>query len=194
MRGPETEKNDLSRRWSCGLCTSFYERYMHGRGLDIGYRGSLEKADPVLETAIGIDLDYPGYDGLTLPFHPESQDYVFSSHCLEHVHRPGAYIKEWFSVLKVGGYLVLIVPHKFLYEKKNSLPSRYNQDHKRFYTPMSLLVEVESALPPNTYRVRHLRDNDEGYNYSIPPEKHADGCYEIELVIQKIQEPLWRIE
>lgn len=194
MRGPETEKSHKSRSWSCGARTSFYERYMGGRGLDVGYRGSLENADPVLETAIGIDIDYPGYDGLVLPFQPESQDYVFSSHCLEHLNSPYSYIREWFNVLKLGGYLILIVPHQHLYEKKQERPSRYNEDHKRFYTPAYLLQEVEIALPPNTYRIRHLQDNDIGYDYSIPPEIHANGCYEIELVIQKIKEPTWKIE
>jgi hypothetical protein len=48
-------------------------------------------------------------------------------------------------------------------------------------------------LQPNTYRVRHLRDNDENYTYHIGPEAHAGGGYEIELVVQKIDKPKWNL-
>ena len=83
------------------------------------------------------------------------------------------------------------MPHQCLYEKKAAPPSRWNEDHKRFYTPGSLLAEFEESLPPNGYRIRHLTDNDLGYLYDIGPEQHAAGCYEIELVIQKIRPPAW---
>ena len=95
---------------------------------------------------------------------------------------------EWFRVVRVGGFIVLTVPHHYLYEKKHCLPSRWNADHKRFYTPASLLMDVESALESNTYRVRSLLDNDTGFNYSINSLEHSVGCYEIELVIEKIAE------
>jgi len=49
------------------------------------------------------------------------------------------------------------------------------------------------SLRPNTYRVRHLRDNDDGYSYGIGPEMHAGGGYEIELVVQKIAPPAWEL-
>jgi tetratricopeptide (TPR) repeat protein len=84
-----------------------------------------------------------------------------------------------------------VVPHQFLYEKRRSLPSSFNADHKRFYTPGLLLGEFEASLRPNTYRVRHLRDNDDNYTYEIGPGIHSGGGYEIELVVQKIIPPRW---
>jgi hypothetical protein len=54
-----------------------------------------------------------------------------------------------------------------------------------------LLREFEASLPPNGYRVRHLADNDLGYLYQIGTEQHAAGCYEIELVVEKITAPGW---
>lgn len=183
--GIETGKSHEQRTRS-----GFYEKYMQGEGLDIG-----PNRDPVLPTAIGVDKNYPDYDGVTLPFPSKSKDYVYTSHCLEHIpsSQVTGILREWFRVLKVNGYLVITVPHQFLYEKRQSLPSRYNPDHKRFYTPESLLDEIEVSLDVNTYRVRHLRDNDDGYDYSIPPERHSKGCYEIELVLQKITPPEWRL-
>ena len=61
-------------------------------------------------------------------------------------------------------------------------------------TPASLLAEFEMALRPNSYRVRHLLDNDDGYRYDADPNGHPWGCYEIELVVEKIAEPSWTVE
>ena len=137
-------------------------------------------------------MDYPGYDGLRLPFPNDSQDAVYSSHCLEHIPNSNAALAEWYRVLRLGGYIVLAVPHQWLYERKATVPSRFNRAHQRFYTPASLLAEVENALPAGGYRVRLLRDNDVGFNYEVPPHQHAGGCYEIELVIEKIAFPAYR--
>ena len=188
MRGPETERSHKIR-----IENGFYAQYMSGTGLDIGYKGSIKDAEPVLSTAIGIDINYPNYDGINLPFKTESQDYVFASHCLEHIKDYQTTIKEWFRVLKVNSYLVIMVPHKFLYEKKAKLPSKWNEDHKRFYTPASLLKEIEESLVPNSYRVVHLIDNDRSFDYTVGPERHSNGAYEIELVVKKIQRPSWDI-
>ena len=43
----------------------------------------------------------------------------------------------------------------------------------------------------NGYRVRHLIDNDVGYDYDRPPEVEPRGNYEVELVVQKIRRPQW---
>jgi SAM-dependent methyltransferase len=174
--------------------SGFVARYLSGANiLDIGYRGYLHNAVPIVPQAIGIDLEYPGYDGKTLPFENDSQDAVFSSHCLEHIADYKGALREWYRVLRVGGFMVIAVPHQFLYEKRNALPSRWNLDHKRFYTPASLMTEVESALAPNTYRLRHLIDNDLGFTYQAPPEHHSAGSYEIEMVLEKIAPPRWSI-
>jgi hypothetical protein len=102
---------------------------------------------------------------------------------LEHAPEPLPVIGDWHRALKVGGFIAAVVPHQFLYEKRRDLPSNWNPDHKRFYTPARLLAEFEQALQPNSYRARHLADKDDGYNYALDPGVHADGCYEIELVV-----------
>jgi SAM-dependent methyltransferase len=167
--------------------SGFFLKYMSGNGLDIGYKGYLkDKVEPILPTALGIDLDYPAYNGIYLPFSSNSQDYVYNSHVLEHIENYHLVIRDWFRVIKPKGYLIIVVPHQWLYEKKATLPSRFNADHKRFYTAASLLREIEDSLNPNTFRIRHLRENDEGHDYDQPPEKHSNWLYEIECVIQKL--------
>ena len=172
------------------LDSGFIRTYLGGsKILELGYKGDDPKALPIVEGAIGIDLDYPGYDGIHLPFADGSQDAVYSSHCLEHISDYRNALSDWFRVLKTGGYLVIAVPHQYLYEKKAALPSLWNGDHKRFYTPARLLAEIEESLPVNSYRVRHLMDNDADFDYRIPPSQHSAGCYEIEVVLQKIERP-----
>ncbi len=189
--GLESRKS-FADKWRAG----FWARYVTGPAiLDIGFRGFLgddqPEAMPILDGAIGIDLDYPGYDGRTLPFPDNSQDAVYSSHCLEHIADYIGAIQDWYRVLKPGGHMIIVVPHAHLYERARQPPSAWNPDHKRFYTPASLLAEIEQALAPNSYRVRHLADNDTSYDYTLPKNQHPTGCLEIELVIQKRDRPEW---
>lgn len=175
------------------LKEGFFDRFMQGVGIEIGYRGYENDVHPILPECIGVDLDYPGYDGKTLPFETGSVNYVYSSHCLEHISNFSEALNEWMRVVRVGGYLIVSVPHAWLYEKKKSLPSYHNADHKRLYTPASLLLEIEQSLPVNSYRVRYLSDNDTDFDYSIPPGTHSHGTYEITVVLQKIERPNWEL-
>lgn len=59
--------------------------------------------------AMPVDIKAPG-DGL--PLLDESQDFVISSHVLEHFPDPIKALKEWYRVVKTGGYIFMIVPHK----------------------------------------------------------------------------------
>ena len=66
-------------------------------------------------------------------FADESMDFVFSSHLLEHIENTQAALTEWWRVLKVGGYLVLYLPHAGLYP--NIGEEGANPDHKHDFVP-----------------------------------------------------------
>lgn len=175
----------------------FWSRFITGpKVLDIGFKGALgaQGVVPIVEGAIGIDLDYPGYDGRTLPFGDNTRDAVYSSHCLEHIPDFIKSIQEWYRVVRMGGHIITVVPSKQLYERRWRPPSKRNASHMRFYTPAALLAEFEQALAANSYRVRHLKENDTGYDYDSSPDRPPAGCYEIELVIEKIRGPAWQLE
>ena len=71
-------RGEVSKDFVRRLRDGFFSRYLSGeKVLDIGFRG-YEGSAPILPHAIGIDLDFPGYDGITLPFPEESVDAVFS--------------------------------------------------------------------------------------------------------------------
>jgi SAM-dependent methyltransferase len=174
------------------MSNGFMAKYLSGASiLDIGFRGGDPEAVPITESAIGIELDYPGYDGTHLPFPDESQDAVLAAHVLEHIPNYQEVLREWHRVLRIGGYLVIMVPHRYLYERRCDLPSRWNGDHKRFYTPGSLLAEIEESLPVNGFRVRHVLDNDYEFNYQDPLDAAPRGNFEIELVLERITPPAW---
>ena len=78
-----------------------------GIGYDIGYG----EEDWKLEGAIGIDIkDGSPFDAYCLP--EEKVDYIYSSHCLEHLSDWIKALVYWVSKLKAGGNLVLYLPHK----------------------------------------------------------------------------------
>ena len=175
--------------------TGFFNKYMKGVGLDIGFQGYVgSNIVPILPGATGIDIGYPGYDGITLPFADKTQDYVFSSHCLEHISDYKNAMQDWYRVVKTNGYIIIIVPHQFAYEKRKELPSRWNRDHKRFYTLAKLVSEIEEALDPNTYRIVSAKDRTNDDLVKYPPKVHSNGPYEIEVVVRKINKPEWDLE
>jgi len=193
----EPPATEAGKAYPLRLATGFLDRFCGGETvLDVGFTGySNPDNKPSLPGAIGVDINYPGYDGLHLPWADQTVDCVFSSHCLEHIEFHQEVIMDWYRVLKIGGYIVCIVPSRELYEKKKFPPSRFSRfAHKRFYTPAGLVREFEEVLTSNSYRVRHLNENDHAFDYSIEPELHSAGCYEIEIVIQKISKPTWTIE
>lgn len=140
---------------------------LHGRILDIG-----AGADPVHPDAVAYDLAH-GDANCIREFAPESFDCVYSSHCLEHMHDPVATLGNWWTLVRPGGHLFLIVPDEDLYEQ-GVFPSRFNDDHKSTFTigkkqswsPRSYnLFELIRDLP--RARILTLNLNDIGYRRGV---------------------------
>jgi len=163
----------------------FFTRYCVGQGLDIGYGGDL-----LADNCRGWDLE----DGDAQHLHglPDDQfDFVYSSHTLEHMSDVTVALRNWWRVVKPGGFLLLYLPHRDLYEKSETLPSRWNPDHNCFFLP-------DEDEPPDTiglrsliskclekHRIIYIKSCDEGHTIT-DPNKHSDGEYSIETVVQKL--------
>lgn len=162
----------------------FFDKYCQGRGLDIGYGG-----DPVVANAQGWDFEH-GDAQLLKGLDDASFDFVYSSHLLEHLPDTELTLQNWWRVIKPGGYLILYIPHRDLYEKKTELPSRFNPDHEHFFLPdrdeppHTLGVEplIKRVLPDA--EVIYSRTCDEGY-VNPGDELPSQGEYSIELVARK---------
>ncbi|MFQ5994992.1 MAG: methyltransferase domain-containing protein [Acidiferrobacterales bacterium] len=162
----------------------FFECYCQGQGLDIGYGG-----DPVVAEVTGWDFEHGDAQYLQ-GLEDESFDFVYSSHLLEHLTDCGLALRNWWRVLKPGGFLILLLPHRDLYEKKVRLPSRFNDDHKHFFLP-------DRDDPPDTIGLvpllnRTLADLeliycktcDKGY-VNPGTELPSEGEFSIEAVARK---------
>ena len=130
-------------------------QYTGGTGVDIGC--GLNK---IHSSAIGVDMRLGNKDfgyayGANIRYRPEkpylelpwfadeSLDFVFSSHCLEHIIDPVKSVKEMRRVLKKGGYLVIILPDDRYYPRIGEKGA--NPDHKMDYRPERLVSFVRQA-------------------------------------------------
>jgi SAM-dependent methyltransferase len=140
---------------------------LQGAGIDIGCG-----VDPVTLSARRFDLEDGDANKIT-EYVKEKFDFVFSSHCLEHMHNPQAALLEWYQLVKPGGYLFFIVPDEDLYEQ-GVFPSRFNSDHKATFTiskikswsPKSYNVfDLARSLP--SAEILKLALNDLGYDRAL---------------------------
>jgi len=162
----------------------FFEKYCQGKGLDVGYGGDL-----LAENCRGWDIEDGNAE--TLNGLKESEfDFVYSSHTLEHVEDAVSTLRVWWKVVKPGGYLILYLPERDLYERKKVLPSNWNETHKRFFLfDRDELPDTVGVVPLirrslSSYDIVEAKVCNEGYG--VPePNKQSIGEYSIEVVIHK---------
>jgi predicted SAM-dependent methyltransferase len=104
----------------------FANYYCKGFGYDIGFC----KEEWKFPNARGIDLSMnDGYNANNLP--DQEVDYIYSSHCLEHVGNWIETLEYWISKLKSNGILFLYLPD---FSQKYWRPWN-NKKHKHCLTP-----------------------------------------------------------
>lgn len=170
----------------------FFAKFCQGQGIDIGCGN-----DPVLPEVAGWDL--VNGDAQYMAGVPDSTyDFVYSSHCLEHLRDPYVAIKNWWRILKPGGFLIVQVPDEDLYEQ-GVFPSRFNSDHKFSFTISKSKswskksINVTSLFKGlKNHKVVYLNLCDTNYDYSSPSnvDQTADRRkgveVSIEFVVQKL--------
>jgi SAM-dependent methyltransferase len=188
MLGRKTTQAETSKAHGRRDSEGFFKLYCQGIGLDIGYGGDL-----LAHNCRPWDIEHG--DALHLrPLEDESFDFVYSSHTLEHMPEPSMALKNWWRVLKPGGYLILYIPHRDLYEKKRELPSRWNPDHKFYFLideddpPVTLGIVPLIRRSLSEAKIIYARACREGFSFT-DPDVHSDGEYSIEVVTQKQPRP-----
>ena len=162
----------------------FFNEYCNGAGLDIGYGGDL-----IAPGCRGWDFEDGDAQYLS-GLENESFDYVYSGHTLEHMVDAAISLENWWRVLKPGGYLILYLPHRDLFEKRKTLPSHWNHDHKRFFLldreeePDTIGVIPLIARTLSDYEINYAKVCDEGFvDHGF--ESASEGEYSIEVVLKK---------
>lgn len=87
---------------ACQFIAPMALQFCKGDGLDVG------SGPWPLPGARSVEIRSGG-DAMALP--PEWYDYIFSSHCLEHLDDPIAALEHWKTRLTKGGVLFLYLPH-----------------------------------------------------------------------------------
>lgn len=121
------------------------EPYCQGAGVDIASQG-----DAVVPWAMSFDLPEPEFSRYSsgqpakgpihlrghaekLPFDGGSLDFVYSSHLLEDFADPLPILAEWTSCVRIGGYIVILVPDKELWNAAIAKGQPPNCAHQHEY-------------------------------------------------------------
>lgn len=107
----------------------FASEYCRGVGFDVG----CNRTEWAYPGSIPIDLLFNNgrYHAMNLPLLLDGADYIFSSHCLEHLHDWVDVLEYWHSQLKVGGFVFLYLPD---FSQSYWRPW-HNKKHKNIFMP-----------------------------------------------------------
>lgn len=116
-----------------------------GEGVDIGC-GKEEWCFPdatPIEKSFSFDMDSVKDDAHNLP--KNNYNYIFSSHCLEHLDNYVTTLNYWVSCLKTEGVLFLYLPHPdCLYWRPHYMPT--NKHIHQFYPKQMIEIFKELGL------------------------------------------------
>jgi ADP-heptose:LPS heptosyltransferase/predicted SAM-dependent methyltransferase len=162
-------------------------QYTRGKGIDVGCGPT-----KLFRHFIGIDSckdtelfniemkpDVVCEDAADLNFIDDnSLDFVFSSHLLEHLEDTGKALAEWWKKLKVGGHLVLYLPHFDLYPRMGVYGS--NPDHKHDFRESDIRTHMESVGGWTLIR-EEVRDQAMEYSFLQVFKKRGDSLCIVDL-------------
>ena len=174
--GNETAKSNLRRRYD-----PLFGRIFQGQGIDIGASDdnlARQNIFPGITSCESFDKSQGDANEILRYREAASFDFVYSSHCLEHLHNPIKVLSDWLQLVRIGGHVVFVVPDEDLYEQ-GAWPSRFNGDHKHSFTIWKRR-EWPSSWCPNSinivdllnsvtvpFRVLRIALCDDRYDYSL---------------------------
>jgi SAM-dependent methyltransferase len=184
--GDEFWGRETGKAYDRRFAEGFFDKYCQGRGIDIGCGN-----DPVTPIVERFDESIGSGDAHDMIGPPRGEyDFVYSSHCLEHLGEPVRALKTWAALVKPGGYLIFTVPSRDHYEKKEEPPSRWNGGHVNFFVEdrhlktnvLGVKQIVEEAVAE--LEIIYIRLCIDGFTIT-DPEQHSDGEFSFEVVLRK---------
>lgn len=119
----------------------YAKHFCKGTGVDVGCNRDEWK----FPDAIPVDPEINAYSALDFPF--ENLDYIFSSHCLEHLDGWVDVLDYWTAKLKQHGVLFLYLPD---YSQEYWRPWN-NRKHRNIFTPQIIKDYMESRNYHNIF-------------------------------------------
>lgn len=136
----------------------YAQQVCKGKGYDIGCM----KKEWAFPGARPIDLSFDDqWTALKLPDY--NVDYIFSSHCLEHIDDWVEAMDYWYDTLRVGGTLFLYLPH---YEQEYWKPWN-NRKHRNMFSPQI----IKDYLEDKGYKKIFVSDMDLNNSFMVMAEK-----------------------
>jgi predicted SAM-dependent methyltransferase len=157
--------------------------YLSRGGLDIG-RGPKKvwphmvgidsgKDTELFGVSMKPDIMVPSAERLAL-FADESSDSVYSSHLLEHIENYRSALAEWWRLVKVGGYLILYLPHADFYPRIGQPGS--NPDHKHDFMPQDIIDAMREIAPDWALLENESRNSGNEYSFLQVYRKGKPGA------------------
>jgi len=165
-----------------------FEVYLKGRGIDIGCGDDLLRVENGTVEGINEDGEKLGR------FQNDLFDFVYSSHCLEHLNNIESAIKNWSRVLKNDGHLYIVVPDWVIYEKRR-WPSSFNGDHKHTFSidytkemvnrdnHWHISGDLRKVIEENNLEFIKAELEDFGYDYNSP---EIDQTFTTDFAVSQI--------
>lgn len=153
-----------------------FQLVFSGRGIDIGAGIDPLTVNGQFSNMVSVkafDMNNGNAQYISKYEKVRSYDFLYSSHCLEHMLDPEKALCEWASLVKSGGYMVIVVPDEDLYEQ-GVFPSVFNPKHRFTFTlgkfkswsPVSInIANLIDALLPG-WKVLKIAVESFGYDYS----------------------------
>jgi SAM-dependent methyltransferase len=163
------------------------KKVFQGKGIDIGCGN-----DPILPDVDCFDVK-DGDANYICRYVKKQYDFVFSSHCLEHMKDPFHAVQQWWNLVKDNGYLYIVIPDEDLYEH-GTFPSKYNTEHEWTFTVLKQkgtnirstnLVELLSTLKDARILKMEVQDNNYNYDLADTDQTLGDASAQICCCIQK---------
>jgi ubiquinone/menaquinone biosynthesis C-methylase UbiE len=187
---------ETSKTWGHRNHLGDFNRYLHGKGIDIGC------GDDILHTPANTvtGWDLPQGDATFMAGVPDSSfDFVYSSHCLEHLADVKVALDNWFRICKQFGFVYFVIPEYRMYEKCR-WPSSYNGDHKSSFSLHMTRQEVGRDNHYHIYydllplvskaKVMEVRYEYNGYDFGLGDEidqtLHRNALCQLCVILQKV--------
>lgn len=131
----------LRRSYSRGLIQKYAP---DGYGLEVGVgvrtiapTDRTVLSDGFAEHGVSQSIARAFFKGDDIPYPEGTFSFVLSEHVLEHIPNPIKSLKEWIRVLKVGGKIITVLPHK----------ERTNDCHREVTKLSHLIDDYDNDVP-----------------------------------------------
>ena len=141
------------------FATAYAKYYCNGIGYDVGCK----KKEWAFGSSIPIDIAFDDdYHALNLPLN-NPVDYIYSSHCLEHITEWVEVLEYWYDNLRKGGVLFLYLPH---YDQEYWRPWN-NRKHVNIFTPQI----IKDWMVSKAFSIIFSGERDLNHSFMIVGEK-----------------------